>query len=68
MMYYPFPKQAPVFMCLQYMSFENTVGKEEISHEEQFLLFPRYFLPFLRNFGHFYQITNCRKLLKFKRV
>ena len=23
----PFPKQAMVFMCLQYKSFENTVGK-----------------------------------------
>ena len=29
-----------------YMSFENTVGKEEIAHNEQFLLFPSCFLPF----------------------
>ena len=34
------PKQALVFMCLQYMSFENTVGKGEIACNEQFLLFP----------------------------
>ena len=26
-----FPKQALVFMCLQYESFENTMGKEEIA-------------------------------------
>ena len=26
----PFPKQALVFMCLQYKSFENTAGKGEI--------------------------------------
>ena len=37
---YPFPKQALVFMCLQYKSFENTLGKEEIAHYEQVLLFP----------------------------
>ena len=37
-MYYPFPKQALVFTCLQYKSHENTVGKEEIVRYEQFLL------------------------------
>ena len=35
----PFPKQALVFTCLQYKSFENTVGKGEIARYEQFLLF-----------------------------
>ena len=40
-----FPKQALVFMCLQYKSFENTAGKGEIAHNEQFLLFPQCFLP-----------------------
>ena len=29
-----------VFTCLQYKSFENTVGKGEIARNEQFLLFP----------------------------
>ena len=33
-------------MCLQYKSFENTVGKGEIAHNEQFLLFPQCFLSF----------------------
>ena len=42
----PFPKEALVFMCLQYKSFENTVGKGEIALNEQFLLFPQFFLPF----------------------
>ena len=41
----PFPKQALVFMCLQKKPFENTVGKGEIAHYEQFLLFPQCFLP-----------------------
>ena len=41
----PLPKQALVFTCLQYTSFENTVGKGEIAHYEQFLLFPQLFLP-----------------------
>ena len=55
----PFPKQALVFMCLQYKSFENTVGKGEIAHNEQFLLFPQCFLPFWRTFNHFHQVLNC---------
>ena len=37
---YPFPKQALYIMCLQYKSFENTKGKGEIAHNEQFLFFP----------------------------
>ena len=32
-------KQALVFTCLQYKSFENAAGKGEIAHNEQFLLF-----------------------------
>ena len=46
----PFPKQALVFTCLQYKSFENTAGKGEIARNEQFLLFPQCFLPILENF------------------
>ena len=33
-------KQVFVFMRLQYKSFENTMGKEEIARNEQILLFP----------------------------
>ena len=47
---YPFAKQALVFTCLQYKSFENTVGKGEIARNEQFLLIPQCFLPILDNF------------------
>ena len=43
-------------MCLQYKSFESTVGKGEIAHNEQFLLFTQLsqktfgkFLPFSSN-------------------
>ena len=39
-----FALQALVFTCLQYKSFENTVGKGEIARNEQFLLFPQCFL------------------------
>ena len=46
----PFPKQTLVFTCLQYMSFENTVGKGEIAHNEQFLLFSSMFSSHLDNF------------------
>ena len=45
---FPFPKQALVFMCLQYKSFENTVGKGEIARNKQFLLFPQCFVPILK--------------------
>ena len=39
------PFQALNFRCLQHKSFENTVEKGEITHNEQFLLFPQCFLP-----------------------
>ena len=35
--------------CLQYKSFENTVGKAEIALNEQFLLFLQCFLPFKKH-------------------
>ena len=35
---------------------ENTVGKGEIAHNEQFLLFPQCFLPVWITFCHFRQI------------
>ena len=41
------------------MSFENTVRKGEIAHNEQFLLFPQCFLPFQKTLCHFYKIQNC---------
>ena len=50
------PEQALVFTCLQYMSFENTVGKGEIARKEQFLLVPQRFLPAWRTFCHFQRI------------
>ena len=51
---------SPSFQCLQYKSFENTVGKGEIARNEQFLLFPQCFLYFQRTFPHFHQNQNCR--------
>ena len=50
----PFPKQDLVFMCLQYKSFENTVGKGEIARDEQCLLFPQSFYTCLENFLPFF--------------
>ena len=51
-----FPEQALTFIGLQYKSFEDTVEKGEIAHNEQFLLFPLYFLPVLQTSCHFHQI------------
>ena len=56
--YSPFLKQALVFMCLQYNSFENNVGKGEIACNKQFLLFP-VFSTRLKNFLSSSQIWNC---------
>ena len=50
----PIPKQALIFMYLQFKSFENTVGKGEIAANEQFLLFPQCFLPIRMNFSTFF--------------
>ena len=53
MICYPFPIQALVFTCLQYKSFENTVGKEEIARNEKFLLFSQCFPSYLEIFVPF---------------
>ena len=37
---YLFPKETLVVTCLQYKSFENSVGTGEIARNEQILLFP----------------------------
>ena len=50
-----FPKQSLVFTCLKNSSYKNTTGKGEIARYEQILLFPQYFLLYLRTFCHFYQ-------------
>ena len=52
----PFPNNPWFFTCLLYKYFENTVGKGEIAHNEQFLLFPQCFLSIWRTFCHFYKI------------
>ena len=51
-----FPKHALVFTSLQYKSFKDTVGKGEIAHNQQFLLFQECFLPCYRTFCRFHQI------------
>ena len=51
-------KQALVFKCLQYKSFENIAGKGEIAGNKQFLLFQQCFLPLWRTFCHPHHIQN----------
>ena len=36
------------------------MGKGEIAHNEQFLLFPQCFLPVLKTFCHLHNIKNSR--------
>ena len=43
------------FLCLQYKSFENTIGKGEIVRNKQFLLIPQCFLPVWITFCQFHQ-------------
>ena len=40
------------------MSFKNTVGKGEIAHNEQFLLFPQCFLQVWRTYCHFNEVGS----------
>ena len=47
------------FDALGKQTFKNTVGKGEIARNEQFLLFPQYFLPVSITCCHFHQIWNC---------
>ena len=56
-------------MCLQYKSFENTVGKGEIAHNVQFFLFHSVFQPFGELSAIFikFKIVVC-KLFQFERV
>ena len=49
----PFANKPWFFTCLQYKSFENTLGKGEIDRNEQSFLFQQRFLPVLRTFRHF---------------
>ena len=55
-----FSQKALVFTCLQYKSFENSKGKGEIVHNEQFLLLPLCFLLIWRTFWCFHSVWNCR--------
>ena len=45
----PFQNKLWFFTCLQKKTFENTVRKEEIARNEQFLLFPTVFSTILEN-------------------
>ena len=64
----PFPNKSLFYTCLQYKSFENTVGKRKIARNEQFLLFPHCFLPFWMTFCQFHQIQiDVCKVFEFGR-
>ena len=52
----PIPTQLHLLTPLGNKPFGNTVGKEEIVRNEQFLLFPQCFLPVWKTFYHFRQI------------
>ena len=50
-----FLKQALVFTCLWYKSFESTLGKEKLLIMSNFLLFPQCFLTIWKTFYDSYQ-------------
>ena len=55
-----FPNK-PWFLLVSVVQvFENTKGKGEFAHNEQFLLFSQCFLPVLRPFWYFHQFWICR--------
>ena len=53
-------EQALGFTCLQYLPFENTVGKREIARNEQFLLFPSFLYAFSELSPILVKFKNCR--------
>ena len=60
-----------VFTYLQYKSFENTMGKGELTRYEQFLLFPLCFLlPFggVSAFFFEFKIVVCKLLQDRKNI
>ena len=59
------PKQTCAFTCLQYKSFENTMGKGEIACNEQFLLFPSVFYPFGEFSSISLDLTHYHPILTF---
>ena len=50
----PFLNKPWFFTCVKYMPFENTVGKEEIARNEQFLLSYTVFYPFEELYDDFH--------------
>ena len=54
----PFPKKPWFSRVCSTKCSENTIGKGEITHNEQFLLFPQSFLPIFENFWRFCQISK----------
>ena len=57
---------SPFFTCLQYNSFENTVGKGEIARNEQFLLFPTVFFYPVRELSAIFikfKVVVCKPFL-----
>ena len=55
----PFQNKPWILRVCSTSLFENTVGKGEIAHNKQFILFPQCFLPFWKTFYHFHQTRNC---------
>ena len=56
LLYCPVLSLSQTSPCLQYKSFENTVGKGEIACNKQFFCFPQYFLAFWNTFCHFHEV------------
>ena len=65
----PFPNKPWFFMCMLYKSFENTVGKEGIGRDEQFIFSNSVFYLFEERSAIFIEvkIVVC-KLFQFERV
>ena len=61
---------SPVFSASAVKPFENTVGKGEIAHNKQFLLFPNCFVSFCKTFSIFNKlrivVLNSFSLEEFK--
>ena len=64
----PFPNKLRLLCVCNTSHFKNIVGRGEIAHNEQFLLFPQCFPTFWITFSHVYSVWKSLKFVAWERV
>ena len=58
---YPFTTRSRLLTALKKKAFENVVGKGETADNQHFLIFPQFFLPYVRETirNRYFVICKC---------